>query len=257
MGWPLVQIFILRLVDHFWWLLGIAFMVEPWLDAHVERYHDWADRYVSRQARARLAWTVSIACLFIGSTWAFSDEYWQDQGDLAALHSTQIALTKQKQRADDLDRDINDKGGYKDKLIGLQSSAPKHEAPSRRSYFREHLGKFYTETSMILMKDSIEPDNTHLQQDVAAARKLTTSTATWICQNMGEAAATKYVGDAVNAISDIKLSGDRGEGGLVDMLTRFRSSLSDLMNQATWDPVGRPKPPPGGCTANGALSTLP
>ena len=65
MGWDVLWIFAAGLFDHFWWLLGIVFMVEPWLDAHIERYHAFAEKYLSRQLRARLSWTVSFLCLFV------------------------------------------------------------------------------------------------------------------------------------------------------------------------------------------------
>ncbi len=124
MGIGLLYIFSLRLLDHFWWLLGVVFMVEPWLDAHIERYHNWAETYISRQLRARLAWTISIVFLFIAGAWAFSDEYWNHQGDLHALYLAQSDARTHQQRADDLDKSIHGKGGFEDQIQELRNKPP-------------------------------------------------------------------------------------------------------------------------------------
>ncbi|MGH6888440.1 MAG: hypothetical protein ACREHF_04470 [Rhizomicrobium sp.] len=125
MGWETLWLFGKRLIDHFWWLLGIVLVVEPWLDAHVERYRAWAERYLSRQARARVAWTISIVCLFVASAWAFSDEYWKRQGDVNALRGDlEVArgnASVQYQRANDLDQQIRGPDGYLAKIEQLNS----------------------------------------------------------------------------------------------------------------------------------------
>jgi hypothetical protein len=67
--------FLDRLQDHYLWLLGLLFMVEPFLDYTVIRYRDWADHYVSRKLRTRIAITLAILAAFAACFLAFRDEY--------------------------------------------------------------------------------------------------------------------------------------------------------------------------------------
>jgi hypothetical protein len=69
---PVFLHFLDRLQDHHLWLL---FMIEPALDYNVEQYKEWADKYVSRRVRARVAITLSVAALFCAGFLAFRDEY--------------------------------------------------------------------------------------------------------------------------------------------------------------------------------------
>jgi hypothetical protein len=63
------------LFDHWWWLIGIVFMVEPLLDAHIAGYRAWADKYISREKRSKIFWSISLACLFMACFMAYRDEY--------------------------------------------------------------------------------------------------------------------------------------------------------------------------------------
>jgi hypothetical protein len=67
--------FFIRLLDHYLWLLGLLLMVEPLFDYHIERYRDWAVRYVSRKLRTRTALCLSILTAFVACFLAFRDEY--------------------------------------------------------------------------------------------------------------------------------------------------------------------------------------
>jgi hypothetical protein len=94
--------FLYRLQDHYLWLLGLLFMVEPALDYNIERYKEWADKYVSRRVRTRIAVTLSVAALFCASFLAFRDEY--DAAQLAGKSVEQIAGERDEARRQ---RDMN------------------------------------------------------------------------------------------------------------------------------------------------------
>lgn len=67
--------FLYRLQDHYLWLLGLLFMIEPALDYWIESYRTWADTYVSRRLRTRAAITISIVAAFIACFLAFRDQF--------------------------------------------------------------------------------------------------------------------------------------------------------------------------------------
>lgn len=50
-------------------------MVEPILDYNIESYKAWADRYVSRGLRTRLAIFLSALSLLVANFLAFRDEH--------------------------------------------------------------------------------------------------------------------------------------------------------------------------------------
>src|ERR1700730_16819610 len=92
--------FFIRLRDHYLWLLGLLLMVEPLLDYHIERYRDWAVRYVSRKSRTRAALCLSILTAFVACFLAFRDEYYAAETarsqvtDLQKKLTTMAAVTK-------------------------------------------------------------------------------------------------------------------------------------------------------------------
>lgn len=88
--------FLDRLQDHYLWLLGLLFMIEPALDYNIEQYKEWADRYVSRHVRTRIAITLSAAALFCAIFLAFRDEY--DAAELAKKSVSQVTGERDEAR---------------------------------------------------------------------------------------------------------------------------------------------------------------
>lgn len=78
-------IFLDHLQDHYLWLLGLLFMIEPFLDYSVERYHEWADHIVSHRVRTRVAISLSIAAAFVACFLTFRDEYNSSQQEHTAV----------------------------------------------------------------------------------------------------------------------------------------------------------------------------
>ncbi len=93
---PVFLHFLDRLQDHYLWLLGLLFMIEPTLDYNIERYKEWADKFVSRRVRTRIAITMSAAALFCASYLAFRDEY--DAAELAKKSAQQITGERDEAR---------------------------------------------------------------------------------------------------------------------------------------------------------------
>src|SRR5690348_2022677 len=50
-------------------------MIEPVLDYNFESYKEWADQFISRRARTRVATTLSVLSVFVACFLAFRDEY--------------------------------------------------------------------------------------------------------------------------------------------------------------------------------------
>jgi hypothetical protein len=120
------------LLDHWYWLMGILLMIEPLLDYHIEGFRTWADRWVSRRVRTRVAIGVSVATVFIATFLAFNDEYQVRQtaqseisgkdgyvAKLAAANATVLALRSS----------IDGRGGFKDQL---QKQAARPLPPPQR-----------------------------------------------------------------------------------------------------------------------------
>ena len=77
--------FLDRLQDHYLWLLGLLFMIEPFLDYHIERYRELANQIISHRLRTRIAISLSIATVFVACFLAFRDEYISSQQAHIAL----------------------------------------------------------------------------------------------------------------------------------------------------------------------------
>jgi hypothetical protein len=105
--------FLDRLWDHWFLLMGILFMIEPAFDYWWEGYEAWADKFISRKRRTRIAITLSVLAVLGASVWAFNDEYKAHQHDLEGLHQ-QAALANERLQ------EINGKGGYKDRVSTLE-----------------------------------------------------------------------------------------------------------------------------------------
>jgi hypothetical protein len=78
-----------RLWDHWLLLMGVMLMIEPVLDYWWEGYKNWADKYVPRKARARIAISLSVAAAMAASFLAFSDEF-------SAYNHAQISKDRSK-----------------------------------------------------------------------------------------------------------------------------------------------------------------
>src|ERR1700730_5394592 len=85
--------FFIRLRDHYLWLLGLLLMVEPLLDYHIERYRDWAVRYVSRKSRTRAALCLSILTAFVACFLAFRDEYYAAETAIGERDTARAQVT--------------------------------------------------------------------------------------------------------------------------------------------------------------------
>ncbi|MGO8839902.1 MAG: hypothetical protein ACLQF1_01825 [Methyloceanibacter sp.] len=72
---PALGQFFARLRDHWIWLLGLWFMLEPAADSLFEGYRSWADRYISRHLRSRVSWIVAISTAFVACFLAFQDQF--------------------------------------------------------------------------------------------------------------------------------------------------------------------------------------
>ncbi len=253
--WPMIE----RLGDHFWWLLGVAFVVEPWFDAHIERYHRWAQSYASRQLRVRVAWTLSIAFVLIAETWAFSDEYHAHKIDLRLLRSAESEGAVDKARAEQLDASINGRNGYRERIAEAEDRlAMLNKAPllgRDRSVFQEQLKKFYAEGGELSNRFPSEKNDADFKNDGRDFFNWFDTAGEWICSHMGVAAATKFTAvspeQLITNLSQLRKMG-RNEGGafvLLGMVSDARGNLADLIEHDTWDPSGTPTLPPGGCEA--------
>jgi hypothetical protein len=257
MGLPVIEIFAARLGDHFWWLLGVLFMIEPWLDAHVEKYKNFADQFISRQLRARLAWTVSIVCLFIAGAWAFSDEYWSHQGDLKVFYRTSGSYEAEKQRADNLQAAIDGAGGYKDQIKSLKSQPPTVTTRSvdrpvfvpsggssfQRSKFAPDLQKMYAQGTE-LVRGAVHMNITDDQIDAVGltAGHWADITAAWIEKNMSREAAERFLAPSRSPGLSYDLPGthkpeekEKRENA-INAINNWLANLEVLMSSTQWDP---------------------
>jgi hypothetical protein len=67
--------FLHGLEDNWIWLIGTLLMVEPLLDQLLSGYRAWADQWVSRKIRTRVAWAVTIVSVYIAMFMAFAGEF--------------------------------------------------------------------------------------------------------------------------------------------------------------------------------------
>lgn len=72
---PVLGQFVDRLQDHWVWLMGLWFMVEPAADSLFDGYRAWADHYISRRVRSRASWGVAISTAFVACFLAFHDQF--------------------------------------------------------------------------------------------------------------------------------------------------------------------------------------
>ena len=126
-----ITAFLVRLWDHWYFLMGALLMIEPLVDYYVEGFRAWADHYVARKTRTRVAITLSIFAVLAGCFLAFRDEY---NARLAA--EAEISGTPSKpgyrpradaaeQQSRTLHAEIGGPGGYKDQIAALQKQLGK------------------------------------------------------------------------------------------------------------------------------------
>jgi hypothetical protein len=89
------------LQNHYLWLLGLLLMIEPLLDYHIKTYREWADGYISRALRTRVAWITSVFMAFVACFLAFRDQF-------DAYQQAQTALNIAKGERDEARRQLSD-----------------------------------------------------------------------------------------------------------------------------------------------------
>jgi hypothetical protein len=64
-------------------------MVETLLDYNIAAYREWAERYISRALRARLARIISICMAFVACFLAFQDQFNAYEQAKVVLHTVE------------------------------------------------------------------------------------------------------------------------------------------------------------------------
>jgi len=125
----------------------------------------------------------------------------------------------------------------------FRGGAEKPSPVPDRSRFTEPLKGFITQGTMGRMRlQALPPES--IDQEIEEAWRWTESVGMWICENMGEYALAK-----LHDI-DVRRGSARTKGEAMAMLrTEQLKNLQALVEKDTWDPVGKPKVPKGGCRA--------
>lgn len=117
--------------DHWYALIGVLLMVEPLLDYYFDGFRDWADKYISRKSRTRIAITISVMSVIICCFLAFVDQYRSARVSGIALNGTGTKpgyvaqLQVARGRIAQQDADINGHDGYKQQIAGLEHNVGK------------------------------------------------------------------------------------------------------------------------------------
>ncbi|HSZ11148.1 MAG TPA: hypothetical protein VK759_03160 [Rhizomicrobium sp.] len=99
---------------------GAPWAADEGLKRLFDSYARWSER--NKPVRRRIEIAALLGGLLFASFQAWEEEYYRESSAKARIQDAENASATQRRRADDDDKAINSKGGYKDQIAALQAA---------------------------------------------------------------------------------------------------------------------------------------